>query len=96
MKKNIHKFQVGSSISERPFPSFKQVHSQKREKINLKEKLLPICILAFLGIWISLCLSHGDFLLDKALLGSSIVVCLLFFKAADQNGDLNNNNNNNN
>lgn len=84
MIKNLHKFQGGSQVEQSSLASFKQVQTWKGKKASLKQKLLPIGVLAFLGMWISLCLLHGGFLLDKALICSAIITCLLFFRTAEQ------------
>ncbi|MFT4665800.1 MAG: hypothetical protein ACI9RM_001079 [Ulvibacter sp.] len=84
MKDNSYKNRVGTSNKQKAISISKTDYSQNEVKLQLKQKLLPLFILTVIGSWISLCINNGNFLLDKALMSSFIILCLLFFNLVDQ------------
>lgn len=90
MIKNIEKIQMGSDVNHRPLSNFRKVQSQTMSKVNVKQKLLSIGTLTFLGAWISL--SLNSFLFNKILVCSFIIICLLFIRIAGEVDDLSNKN----
>jgi hypothetical protein len=57
MIKNIEKNQMDSEVNQRSLANFRKVQSQTMSKVNVKQKLLSIGTLTFLGAWISLSLN---------------------------------------
>jgi len=92
MIKNIEKIQMGSDVNHRPLSNFRKVQSQTMSKVNVKQKLLSIGTLTFLGAWISLSLNLNSFLFNKILVCSFIIICLLFIRIAGEVDDLSNKN----
>ncbi|MFT6320673.1 MAG: hypothetical protein ACJAT4_001601 [Granulosicoccus sp.] len=90
MIKNIEKNQMDSEVNQRSLANFRKVQSQTMSKVNVKQKLLSIGILMFLGAWISLSLNLNGFLSIKILVCSFIIICLLFIRIAGAVDDLNN------
>lgn len=92
MVDNNYKFQKSPEVQQRPISGFKQAPSLEDKRVSLKQGILPIGTLLFLGTWIGFCVYYNGYMLDKALLCSAIIVCFLFFRTAEQNGDWRNKN----
>jgi len=86
----VDKSQRNTEVGQSPPFHIKLLNAWKSNQVNLKLRLHPIGILCFLGLWISLCINNDGFLLNQALICSSIISALLFFRAAEQNGDWSN------
>lgn len=57
------------------------------EIATFKQKLMPIGIIALLGLWINLC-QYNPVFYTKSIICSAIIISVVFFRTAEQNGDL--------
>ena len=88
MKKNTSTLQRVAEIDTRSISDFRKTPTNSSEWIREKTSqpiILPMVVLSVLAAWVSLCFFYFEskVLLDKSLICSCIILCVMFFRTAD-------------